>query len=310
MDLSVIFSTYKSEGILKKSLQAYCAIKTTLQWELIIIDNACRKETKALIQRYQEHLSIVFLEQPIPGKNSAINKGLPLIKSDLIFFTDNDIIPASDIIDVYVNAAKKYHEFDIFSGKILPDIEMPKWIDTTFCHIQPAFGILNLGKEDQEVDPVTQVWGGNMAIRKSVFDQGLTFNNKIGPRGKSYIMGSESELLQRLKKLNHRAMYIASSSVQHQIRDEQLSVIWLVKRAFRAGKGEGFRDESNQNATKLFGFPRFYLRKLSRELFGFLVSLLFFNKGKTCRAMMSVSYDFGKIKGAMFRFDTHKKKIK
>jgi len=303
LDLSVIFSTYKSEAILEKSLQAYCAIKTDLQWELIIIDNACRKNTLALIQRYQEHLPIVFLEQPILGKNNALNKGLPLTKSDLIFFTDNDITPASDIIDVYVNAGKKYHEFDIFSGKILPDIEMPKWIGITFSHIQSAFGILNVGKEDQEVDPVSKVWGGNMAIRKSVFDKGFIFNDKIGPKGNNYIMGSESELLQRLKKLNYRAMYIAGLSVQHQIRDEQLSVTWLVKRAFRSGKGQGFRDESNQNATMLFGFPRFYLRKLLGELFGFLVYLLLFSKGKTCQAMMSISYSYGKIHGAMLRYN-------
>jgi glycosyltransferase involved in cell wall biosynthesis len=293
MDLSIVFSTFKSEAILEKSLQGYCEIVTDYQWELIIIDNACRQETRAIIERYQQRLPIIFLEQPIPGKNSALNMALPLIKSDLVFFTDNDVIPASDIINVYVNASIQYPEYHIFGGKIRPDRELPSWIDVRAQPIQAAFVIMDLGDEDIEVDPVSKVWGPNMAIRNTVFSKGITFNEKIGPNGKNYVMGSESELLQRLKQQGYRAMYVSALNVKHQIRDEQISIHWLAKRAFRAGKGLGYINKDDDLVSKIFGYPRFLVRIFLADIVQVMIS---FKKYSRCKAIMKLYNTVGQLK--------------
>jgi glycosyltransferase involved in cell wall biosynthesis len=293
VNLSIVFSTFKSEDILEKSLQAYCKIETDYQWELIIIDNACRPETRGVIKRYQKNLPIVFLEQPIPGKNNAINLALPLIKSDLVFFTDNDIIPAIDIIDVYVNAAKKYPEYHVLSGRILSDRHLPAWIDTNDKSIQAALGLLNLGDDDAEVDLISKVWGGNMLIRRSIFDDGFTFNNKIGPNGKNYIMGSESELLQRLKEQGYRAKYIAASIVKHQIRDEQISIIWLALRSYRAGKGQGYIGHDTQVISRFFGYSRYLIRVLLTDVVSVISK---FDKSSRCKAIMKLYNTAGQLR--------------
>lgn len=68
MDLSIIFATYKNEHILEKSLQAYCQISTPYQWELIIVDNACRKETTEVVAKFLDRLPITFIDRSKPGK--------------------------------------------------------------------------------------------------------------------------------------------------------------------------------------------------------------------------------------------------
>ena len=82
MDMSIVFATYHSENILRKSLESYCQIETDYQWELIIVDNACRAETKNLVSEFKDRLPINFIEQSPPGKNNALNKALSFVQSE------------------------------------------------------------------------------------------------------------------------------------------------------------------------------------------------------------------------------------
>ncbi|WP_159816965.1 glycosyltransferase [Colwellia sp. 20A7] len=292
MNLSIVFATYKNEKILQKSLEAYCLIETKYQWELIIIDNACRQETRELIERYKQYLPIVFLEQPIPGKNSALNLALPLIKSDLVLFTDNDILPNDNLVTICVEAAKNYSDVSIFSGQILPDRELPLWLDTTSHRICSALGIYNKGEQDKDIFP-EDVWGGNMLVKKEVFTNGVMFNTSVGPNGKDYVMGSETELLKRLQADGFKAMYLASSKVYHQIRDEQLSLDWLSQRALRSGKGSAFNNEDN--AIKLCGVPRYLFKKLVIDYLCLLKATICSGKRLKCLTSMEYYFTKGKV---------------
>jgi glycosyltransferase involved in cell wall biosynthesis len=292
MDLSVVFSTFKNEAILEKSLKIYCNINTAYQWELIIIDNACRDETRQVIEQYKNKLPIVFLEQPKPGKNNALNKALPITKSKLILFTDNDILPNHDLIDICIDSASAYPEMKIFSGQILPDRELPLWLDTTSHRICSALGIYNKGEQDKDIFP-EDVWGGNMLVKKEVFTNGVMFNTSVGPNGKDYVMGSETELLKRLQADGFKAMYLANSKVYHQIRDEQLSLDWLSQRALRSGKGSAFNNEDN--AIKLCGVPRYLFKKLVIDYFCLLKAKICSDKRLKCLTSMEYYFTKGKV---------------
>jgi glycosyltransferase involved in cell wall biosynthesis len=292
LNLSIVFATYHNEEILEKSLEAYCLIETKYQWELIIVDNAEREETRRIINAFQSKLPIHFIEKSEPGKNNALNKALPFIKGKLVMFTDNDIIPHKNLVDEYVNAANNYPEYEIFGGKILPDIILPEWIDTSNASIRGAFGILDLGDKDVEVDPVASIWGGNMMLRKEIFNQGFTFNDSIGPKGANYVMGSESELLARLKDSGYKAMYVAKAVVKHQIRQEQLSISWLIKRSLRAGKGLGYQQEYTE-IKKVLGYPRYLVKVLFKDCMCVVKSLFSGKKLIICNAMMTLYHTAG-----------------
>ncbi len=292
LDLSIVFATYHNEEILQKSLESYCLIETEYEWELIIVDNANREETKRLVNKYKTKLPIHFIEKSEPGKNNALNKALPFINGNLIMFTDNDIIPNKNLINHYINAANNYPEFDIFGGKILPDITLPQWVDTSSASVRGAFGILDLGNEDVEVDPVASIWGGNMMLKKAIFNQGFAFNGVIGPKGTNYTMGSESELLARLKMSGYKAMYVANAVVKHQIRQEQLSISWLTKRSFRSGKGEGYQHEYN-GVSKVLGYPRYLIKVLCKDFIRVATSLFSGKKLIICNAMMTLYHTAG-----------------
>lgn len=293
MDLSIVFSTFKSEKILEKSLQAYCSITTSFQWELIIVDNANRQETRSIINKYKDKLPLTFIEKSLPGKNNALNKALPMIKSELILFTDNDALPDKNLINIYVESVKKYPGISLFTGKILPDITLPLWLDISSHRIRSALVIYNKGEQDLAIVP-EDIWGPNMLVRKNIFANGLTFNADVGPNGKNYIMGSETELLKRLQAAGHKAMYLAESKVLHQIRAEQLSINWLKNRAYRSGRGASFNNDDN--SVLLFGIPRYLLRKLISTFSLLLFSIATGSKKSKCLAYMEFYFHLGKVK--------------
>ena len=292
MDISVVFATYKNEKILEKSLQAYCEIETKYQWELIIVDNANSELTRNVIDKYKNQLPILFVDRSLPGKNNALNKALPLVKGKLIFFTDNDVLFSPNIIDVVVESSERYKEYDIFTGKILPDITLPDWIDFSSHRIRSSYVFSDRGSEDFKVLP-EDVWGPSMVVRSEIFNNGISFNADVGPNGNSYIMGSETELLKRLQNAGYKAMYLAESKVLHQIRAEQLSIQWLKGRAYRSGRGASFNNDDD--SVLFFGIPRYIIRKLIGNYFSLLYAVVVGNKKTKCLAYMEFNFNLGKL---------------
>ena len=86
--------------------------------------------------------------------------------------------------------------------------------------------------------PPDLVFGPNMAIRSSLFHAGNRFDESIGPRGVSYPMGSETELVLRLHRGGHRAMHVQNAVIEHFVRGEQLTEKWVMARAIRFGRGQ------------------------------------------------------------------------
>lgn len=292
MHFSILFATFHNEGILQKTLQAYCQLESRYDWELIIVDNAGREKTRQLVESYAGKLPIQFLVHTAPGKNAAINHAIPHISGSLVMFTDNDILPSTNIVDIYVEAAQRYPDFAIFTGKILPDRPIPQWIDTQSTYVRSALAIYDKGEAELPVQP-DMVWGGNMVLRSDILSAHTLFNPDIGPRGRSYVMGGDTEFMKRLQHSGHRAIYLPSACVEHQIRDEQLNARWLRDRSFRLGRGVYFY--SRENAQTFMQIPRFLIRHVIQNCFQLIAAYFSFSKSKICVSYMTLYFNLGKI---------------
>lgn len=281
MKISILFATYNRDDVLSKSLDGYKHLELEgISLDIVVVDNACRSETKSIVTSYQE-LPIRYVECSTPGKNAALNAGLTKIRGDYVILTDDDTIPCAGWVKSYYQGFITYPDIKIFGGAIVPDLQlMPQWIDINDPNIRGALGILELADKDKEVNP-TDIWGGNMAINADLFSVGDKFNESIGPNGETYVMGSETEFLNRFRQKGYSAMYLFKATVAHQIRQNQLTMLWLKQRGNRQGKGIAHQRLINnvyeQNVTKLFGVPRFMLiayikDKLKLTLLGWLLN--------------------------------------
>jgi glycosyltransferase involved in cell wall biosynthesis len=265
LDVSIIFATYKRGEILSRTLESFLSLKTeSINYEIVVVDNACEIAAKTRVDSYSDKLPILYLQEPTPGKNSALITGIKVSKGNILIFTDDDIIAHPDWLYEMMAGIRRHSDCHLFGGKILPDYpkdyeKLTKNIDLTHWFIPTAFVIADWD-QGEGVIQAGRIWGPNMAVKRAVFESGISFNPNIGPNGKDYVMGSETEFLKRASAVGYKPCYLPKAVVLHQIRKEQLSLGWLMGRAFRAGKGH-VAIKTDRTAIRLFGFPRFLIIK-------------------------------------------------
>lgn len=204
--------------------------------EVVVADNADDLDTRHICDSYRDRLDITYLVETTKGKNSALNTALPLARGELLLFTDDDVAVAPRWLAEMAAAASRWPKHQLFGGRVLPN-----WPSECPMHLrQPqylgmCFSVLDRNSEEGP-DPAFSPFGPNLAVRRSLFDAGARFNMHIGPNGASYIMGSETEFITRLKAAGHVPVYVPGSMVLHTIRPEQFTERWLRGRAFRYGR--------------------------------------------------------------------------
>jgi glycosyltransferase involved in cell wall biosynthesis len=269
-NVTLVIATFNGARTLPKTLTSInqLMIPNNCIFNVVIIDNNSNDDTSELLTEYNCHHTIAKLHQTKQGKNSALNLifegNVPL--GELLIFSDDDVIFPESFIKRYLQLKISQPEISMFGGAVIPHWpnEVPRaileGIDAVVAFaITPA----TAGYQTGLIDPV-KLHGPNMAIRSNVFAQGIRFNENIGPNGGNYMMGSETELLYRLKNAEHDAYYEHELKVQHIIRPEQLSRNWIASRAYKAGRSlvmHQIQNKQNIVVNELRGFPRWALLK-------------------------------------------------
>jgi glycosyltransferase involved in cell wall biosynthesis len=267
--LTVMLATYDRARILRATLEAFCCLEPPEGgWKLVVVDNGSTDATGEVIASFERLLPLSCVNEPKRGKNAALNKGLSSVAGDLLVLTDDDVVPNPLWLKQMRSAADSRTAFSIFGGPVVPKWERPpeEWL-LKWVPLDPTFAI-TLPTEEGPTE-VTRVFGPNMALRASVFESGLRFDEKIGPKGHSYAQGSEAEFLKRLGRAGARAWHIRAAVVAHVIRASQMNRRWVLERAVRFGRGE-YRIRTaqttprgvNRRSVRLLGIPALTYEKV------------------------------------------------
>jgi L-malate glycosyltransferase len=261
--LSVLMATYNRAAKLAIVLDAYLRLESPPGgWELFVVDNGSTDETKQVVASFRDRLPVTYLFEPKRGKNTALNSALPILQGDLVVLTDDDAPPRPGWLVQLRKSADAHPEFSIFGGVVLPKWEVPPedWILSWV----PQGQTYSVTPPHLREGPMAYVYafGPNMAVRTNVFDAGYCFDSTIGPRGKEYAMGSETELVLRLTHAGYRAWHCENAVVEHLIDKSQMTEEWLMRRAIRSGRGQTRMDskECTQPLRMWWGVPRYLVR--------------------------------------------------
>lgn len=261
--ISVLLSTRDRASLLEATLDSLSRqVVCDIPWEVIVVDNGSSDGTPDVLRRAAEHLPLVALSEEIPGKNRALNRAIDVARGRLLVFTDDDIVPSERWLLELWEASRRWPEDAIFAGPVDPIFppSTPDWLTApSFRFGGPAFAKfrLEIGEGPCRETPI----GPNLAMRASVFRE-FRYCENVGPAGRDYAMGSEAELLWRLRATGYRFIYVPVASVGHVIRSEQTLPRWLYGRAFRYGRGCA-RRAADRHCRELFGVPRHLWRKLA-----------------------------------------------
>jgi glucosyl-dolichyl phosphate glucuronosyltransferase len=207
-------------------------------WELVAVDNASTDRTSEILRSYESRIPITVLEEPINGKNRALNRALDVAKGDFYIFTDDDVIVPENWLLKWREVADAQPEFDLFAGrsKVLWPHEPLQWLldgaDVSVLYAKH--------RDDIPEGPchAGTMFGPNMAIRSSVFQDNIRFDTTIGPDGSTnYAMGSDTELAHRLGRQGLKCWFANEPFVNHIIPPKHLEPDWILGRGYRWGRG-------------------------------------------------------------------------
>jgi glycosyltransferase involved in cell wall biosynthesis len=274
VDVSVIIATRNRAALLAATLAHLARQEVgTSSWEVVIVDNGSVDDTAGVLRSAADSLPLISLNEPAPGKNKAMNRALAAARGGLLLFSDDDVLAEPDWIAEMAATAGRWPHDDVFGGEVrlaFPD-GTPAWLQEPF---HPALNFARYGAAEPEGPTDRLPNGPNFAVRARALT-GLRFSEAIGPDGTgSYAMGSETEILERLRGQGCRFIYAPRAIVSHVVQPRQLRTRYLLGRSYRLGRGE-VRRRARRGSTgpRVLGAPRHLWREMLGAGLGWVSSM-------------------------------------
>ena len=236
----MLFATHNGEQVLPRMLDGYVRQGNPgFEWKLVVVDNGSTDATTEILDSYRGKLRLHLINEPTPGKNRALNRGLDWIEGDVIIVTDDDAIPEPGFLTMWREAFHGHSEFDVFGGSIVPLFELspPDWMLETQFRFEELYSS-RINVPEGPISP-GDIFGPNMAVRRTVFARGLKFSELIGPNAadRNYAMGSETEFCARAYRQGFKTWFAPEPTVRHIVRPHQILPDYCAGRAYRFGRG-------------------------------------------------------------------------
>ncbi len=296
--ISVLLSTLNGAETLPSVLNSLTlADLPDEQWELVIVDNASTDQTQTVLSKYKESLPLTVISELRAGKNIALNTGLQVLRGDLVIFTDDDVVLPRNFLTGYSCIAHQATDFSIFGGHIeaLWEIEPPANL-LEEIPLNIAYSLTELERNRGEI-LAGRLYGPNFAVRRAVFESNILFDERIGPNGGHYIMGDETDFLQRAAKAGHQAFFEPDIVVKHRVAARQLEQPWLAQRAELAGRTTLHQSlragDCLEEVATILGIPRWSIKRYAGHQMELALALLHLGHYKKHTARWNRNYILG-----------------
>ena len=241
LDISVLLATYNRAGILRETLEQFSQLDLgDLRVEFVVVDNNSKDDTSAVAESFRGRLPLRVVLCPTPGKNAALNTALAEAGlGEIVVLTDDDVTPRPNWLREIKAACDRWPDVSVFGGTIQviwPDVRVPAWAEHPFIR---SFGFAHheYSACDAQYTNGQFPHGPNYWVRRSVFEQGRRFDEKIGPRPENRILGDETIFLKGLRDSGYEIVYAPGPCVGHRIQPEVLSADGIRSRAYTLGRG-------------------------------------------------------------------------
>lgn len=237
--ISFVICTYNRAQYLQDTLQSLLENEADPnRFELLIIDNNSSDETPDIahtfIDNYPNH-DIQYIKEPQQGLSFARNRGIKEAKNPIITFLDDDISTDIDFINNWLHFFDTHPNAQCAGGKIEVQFDDPRphWMSH---FLLPLLGHHNLGDSIKKYKRQKYPFGGNMAFRRSVFDQHGFFDTELGRKGNQLKASEEKEFFQRLKKANTDIYYVPKAALYHRVDKKRLTKEYIKRQAIGLGQ--------------------------------------------------------------------------
>jgi len=196
--ISVIIPVYNGENTLKSCLNSVVN-QTYKNYEIIVVDNNSKDNTKSIINEFQKkNRKIKYLFESKRGRGAARYKGEINAKGEIILMTDSDCIVPVNWIEEMI---KTIENWDVVQGFEEP-ISDNYWNRYRHITFEEKY------KNEKMQDPLGKIDTKNFAIKTSIL-------KKIGNTSRKYFSGNDTYLSIKLTENNFKVRFMKDIKVKH-----------------------------------------------------------------------------------------------
>lgn len=293
--ISIVICTYNRAGYLNDTLADLSAQNvSSAVFEILVVNNNSEDGTETVCEIFTKtnpELNFSYLTENKQGLSFARNKAAREAQTPVIIYIDDDVRLPRDYVKRALAYIEKRPSTMCAGGRIWVEFDEndTDWIPD---ELMPMFGLHDLGNEDKFYPPTNFPRGGNMMIRKSIFDAFGYFDTHLGRKGTQLLGSEEKHFFEKLRKNGIELHYWANLELTHRIGSNRLEKEYLEEQSIGIGRSERMRVSKIE-----FGA----INKFGSELIKFLGSLLlaigYLVKGKTKAAGFILQFRVWVLKG-------------
>lgn len=206
--------------------------------EVYVLDQSLHQETKDLCKRLNSE-NIVFEYQVIPSKGCsyARNYAISLCKTDILLWTDPDVVLASDWA-YCLSRTLMDKNCAVVGGKIIPRWHgIPRWYMKSNI-MTDQYSLIDLGQGEKETD---RIIGGSMGINVKRMGQEACFDENLGRKNGTLLGGVDAEFCERAVQKGFKVYYTSQTAAQHQILKSRMNLLWASRKFYYSGFSRAIR---------------------------------------------------------------------
>lgn len=208
-DISLIICSHNRLAFLKRTLPYYSQIESGLDFELIVVLNACTDESEQWVSSYFKSNDGRCISEPRLGLSHARNTGWKASTADVVVYIDDDAYPKADLL-LQIKSCLENQNVQAFSGHPLYwNHNESKWIIAQLVEVQlfanrlcelPKSGFIN---------------GCICGFRRQVLESYDGFKSQYGMRGTHIGYAEEVEIQHRIQQEGGLIIYNPELRVYH-----------------------------------------------------------------------------------------------
>lgn len=298
IDASIIVCTYNRADSLLDTLKALHALTAApgRQWEVIVVDNNSKDHTRQVVEEFRQAWPLLRYEfESQQGLSHARNHGIASAQGDVLLFTDDDVLPEPDWLEITLAGLNRY-QADACGGFIAPIWEKPPppWLTERF------YGFLAVRTDRNDDYPIVNSgqapFGANMAVRKMVFEKVGLFDTNRGRRGNVLASGEDGELFQRILASGLQAVFLGSSRVHHKVEAFRATKTYLRRWRFQTSRNIALSN-GMPGARRIFNIPLYLFPQTIRSVTRAIVGLITQPSDEAFNREMVIFHFLGTIQG-------------
>ncbi len=248
MNLSLVIATYNRATELIAALETVAMQDFPMdRWECVVVNNNSTDDTEARFAEFaKQHpeLNIRMVFEERQGLSHARNRGIAESHGEIIAIIDDDERICKGFVGAYMDFFDTHPKAMTAGGRIVAEYPegRPEWMSryTERAVANP----IDLGPKIR-IFPCGRIpGGGNMALRREVFDKFGAFDPALGRSGETLIGGEESELFERLKRAGVRPWYVPGAVMTHVIPARKTAREYFANLSYNIGVSQRLRATS------------------------------------------------------------------